>query len=414
MTLDFDVVVVDGGAAGLAAAVGAARAGARACLVEAHGHLGGAAVASSVLTYCGFFDRAHRQVVAGVGQEFLEALAARDRLATQTSAQSGNRVVLLDLETTKLVFDAVAAEAGVTVFLHSTVFAADAVHGRVTAVEFAHRGGRVRVTGRAFVDCSGDGMLLAAAGARVAVSPVAERQASTLVMRVGGVAENADLSRDGVAAAVRAHRSRCPVPLVREHGPAVRLPVSGEVMLLIADDHRDVLDVAESSAAEAAARELAHHYLEALRRGLRGWERGVLTATGPSIGVRESRRMAGVDVVTGADVVTARKRPDDVVARGGWYLEDHRVPGVTVHTAIAGDGWYDIPFGAVRSASHGNLWAAGRLLSTDPVAFTSTRVMGTAFATGHACGTGAALQAADGAVDAAGLQRVLRSQGALL
>jgi glycerol-3-phosphate dehydrogenase len=55
----FDVAVVGGGAAGVAAAVGAAARGERVCLIERHGHLGGTAVASSVLTYCGFFAASH-------------------------------------------------------------------------------------------------------------------------------------------------------------------------------------------------------------------------------------------------------------------------------------------------------------------------------------------------------------------
>ena len=113
-TLEFDVVVVGGGAAGAAAAVGAAAAGARTCLIERHGYFGGAAVASSVLTYCGFFDRRHEQVVAGVGQHFLDLLANDHHYTTQTSADSGNKIVLLDPEVTKRTLDRLLTDAGVT------------------------------------------------------------------------------------------------------------------------------------------------------------------------------------------------------------------------------------------------------------------------------------------------------------
>jgi hypothetical protein len=410
----FDVVVVGGGAGGAAAAVGAARSGARVCLIERHGFLGGAAVASSVLTYCGFFDRSHRQVVAGVGQLFLDRLAELDLYRTHTSEASGNKVVLLDLETTKRVFDSLLLDAGVTVFLHATVFSATTIGDRVTALHLVHHGVHVTVEGSAFVDCSGDGALLAAAGTGAVVLPHDQRQASTLVMRVGGVAEDADLTPAGMAGAVRAYCASAEVALARDHGAMVRLPVSREVMVLVADQHRDMLDVAEATHAEFEARTLAMHYFRALHASARGWGSSFLAATGPEMGVRETRRLRGTEVVTADDVTAGRKRPDVVVARGGWPMEDHAVPGRTTHDYVRDSGWFDIPAGSITSAALANVWAGGRLVSTDRRAFSSTRVMGTAFATGHACGVAAALHAAVGRVDVSALQSGLREQGALL
>ncbi|GAA5115651.1 FAD-dependent oxidoreductase [Pseudonocardia adelaidensis] len=411
----FDVVVVGGGAAGVAAAVGARRAGASVRLVERYPFLGGAATNSSVLTFCGFFDQHREQVVAGVGDEVLQRLQRRDVYREMSFAWTGNHFVLLDLETTKIVYDELVTAEGVDVRLHSTL--SDAVRdgqGRVTEVEVHGRGGKERLTAQAFVDASGDGALLAAAGAGVRVAPVDERQTSTLVCRFGGVAEDADLGREGMRDAVAAHARETGVPLARDQGITVRLPVTGHVLSLLVDEQLDALDAAAFTRDEMSARRQAWRYLEAFRKHLAGWEHAYLVETGPQIGIRESRHLRGRDELTREDVLRARKRPEESIGRCGWPIEDHVAPGVTRYQPIDDKGWYDIPYGAITSADTDNLWAAGRLTAADRDAFASVRVMGAAFATGHAAGVAAAQYAAGRPHDLAAVRAELLRQGALV
>src|SRR5579875_2494842 len=89
----FDVVVVGGGSAGVGAAIGAAQTGADVCLIERYPFLGGAATASSLLCYCGFFDQRREQVVGGVGAELLRRLRAGGAYEEKTFRWSGNTVV---------------------------------------------------------------------------------------------------------------------------------------------------------------------------------------------------------------------------------------------------------------------------------------------------------------------------------
>lgn len=410
----FDVVVVGGGAAGVAAAVSAARTGASVCLIEQYGFLGGAATNSSVLAYCGFFDQTKEQVVRGIGQDFLDELERQELLNVETSPATGNTIVVLDLETTKSVLDNLVRSAGVEVLFHSTLVAAETDSTGITAVRIVHRGGTLRITAASFVDCSGDGALLQAAGAGFQLAPTERRQASTLVMRIGGVEEDADVSGEGMDAAFAAYGKATGETLTRSNGTCVRMPRSRELMLLLADEHVDVLDVRELSRAELEGRERARHYLTALKTGARGWSGAYLASTGPQIGIREARRMQGVESVAAEDVLTARRRPADGIARCGWPMEDHATPGATTYSSIRDRKWYDIPYGAVTSATIRNLWGAGRLTSCDSRAFASLRVMGTSFATGHAAGLAAALHSSSGSVDVAKLRGMLEDQGALL
>lgn len=414
MSRSYDVVVVGGGAAGIGASVGAAQAGATVLVVEQYPFLGGAATISSVLTYCGFFDQRGERVVAGVGELVLRQLRDLGAYEEKVMGWTGNRIVLLDAEATKLACDRVTATAGVDVLLHTTLIGAHRDDGRVTEVELHHRGGRERVTARTFVDASGDGALLAAAGAGVRVEPVERRQTSTLVCRFGGVTRDADLSRDGLRAAIAAHHRDGGAALARDYGISVHLPLTGDVIALLVDEQTDVLDATALSRDEASGRRQAWLYLDALRKHLKGWSGAYLIETGPQMGIREGRHLAGRETLAETDVLHACKRPESSIARCGWPIEDHAGPGVTNYTELVGRGWYDVPYGAICSADTDNLWGVGRLISADDRAYASVRVMGTAFATGHAAGVAAAQYAGGTPHDITAVRAELLRQDAIV
>jgi hypothetical protein len=86
-----------------------------------------------------------------VGQDFLDRLDAVDLYLTHVSQESGNTIVLLDLETTKCTLDSMVVDADVHLRLHAYVIAASVQVGRVTDLEFAHPGGRTAVAARTFI-----------------------------------------------------------------------------------------------------------------------------------------------------------------------------------------------------------------------------------------------------------------------
>lgn len=411
----YDVVVVGGGSGGIGAAIGAAQAGAAVHLIERHAFLGGAATVCSVLSYCGFFDQRREPVVGGVGGDLLARLRAGGAYHEITFKWSGNTVVMIDPEYTKLVLDEMLADAGVSVGLHSYLIGTHCETATVRSVVTSTAAANRTVTAAAFVDASGDGNLAQLAGAAVSVLPASQRQAATLSMRIGGVGPDAPISSELMREAVAAHNATSDRRLERDHGPAARLPLTGEITMQIVDQCVDALDAHDLSRAEREARAQAWDYLNAFRNRIPGWEGAYLVGTGPQIGVRETRHMVGHYELTADDVLSARRRPQDGIARCGWPLEAHHGIGSTRYTPIEGRAFYDIPLDALRSIDRDNLWAAGRLVSCDPAAYCSVRVMGTAFATGQAAGVAAALQARSGAApDATEVRGELERQGALV
>ncbi len=393
----------------------AARCGASVCLIERHPFLGGAATASSVLSYCGFFDQRREQVVGGVGEELLARLRSRGAYREITFKWSGNTVIMIDPEFTKVALDELTAAAGVSVRLHSHLSGARSEGGTVQEISVIDHAGPHWIRASAFVDASGDGDLAYSSGASVVAPPPQERQAATLSMRIGGLAADAVISSEEMRRAVAAFNATHERQLVRDHGPAARLPLSGELTMQIVDQQVDALDASDLSRAESAARSQAWDYLETFREHIAGWENAYLVATGPHIGIRESRHVVGRYSVTRDDVLSARRRPESVIARCGWPVEEHQEIGATRYTPIEGRAFYDIPLDALHSADRENLWAAGRLVSCDRHAYCSLRVMGTAFATGHAAGIAAAMQANDRRTPPVeAVQAELRRQGALL
>lgn len=391
----YDVVVAGGGSAGVAAAVGARRTGARTLLVERNPCLGGAATMRNVLTYCGLYTREDppRQVVFGVAEEVLQALL-------RSGAVTGPRLftavaVVFDPETVKRVLDDLCAQAGVEVRLHSQIVAARREGNRLTSILVADHSGLHEIMGRAFVDASGEADLALFGGAAVRYGNDGRVQNGSLGVRFGGIPSHVEVSKEKIVAAVRAARGRGVGPLMSERGLVARLPISSDVITYLVDEGYDARDACDMSRAEARARRQAAAYLEAIRT-LPGCSDAYIVSTGPEIGTRESRHVIAHYCLSGGEVVGAA-RFDDAVAIGAWPVEYHPGPGKPPEWRfISGDGCFEIPLASLLSVDTENLVAAGRNLDGDRAAGGSLRVMGTAFATGHAAGIASAFLARGG------------------
>ncbi|MEI2417160.1 FAD-dependent oxidoreductase [Orrella sp. JC864] len=418
-----DVCVIGGGAAGVAAGVAAARSGARVVLLERAGFLGGTLTTVSLGSICGLYavDPARLvQVVGGLCGEIIERLRAIGG-AHEPVRWLQTASLPYDLFSMKLVLDELLEQAGVEVLLHSQVVDVQHAHGRVHAVMFESKQGRMAVRAGQFIDCSGDADVVARAGGPFEIA-LEDLQFPTAMARFG------DVDTDALQALTRPELRQC---LERAVEDGMDLPrTAGGVfserpglahlnITKVAVDGRSPspLDVAAMSRAERAGRRQVRDYLQAFRRYVPGFARAYVLDTGSVLGVRESRRIVGRHVLTGEQVLGAA-RFDDAIACCAWPMEDHAAGRATQWIWLEPGAYFQIPLRSLLMAQFDNLSVAGRCASATHAAQASLRVTAQCFAMGEAAGIAAALALQAGAslhdVDAQSVRRQLAARGAFL
>lgn len=151
-----DVFVAGGGPAGVAAAVAAARQGARVFLAERNSCLGGMGTAGMLPVFMTFTDGVH-MLAGGVGADVLQRL----RASGGTGTDSG---LTIRAEVLKRVYDDLLLEAGVPFLFQTNLIAVECQAGQVSAAILAGKSGLFAVHAKLFLDCTGDGDLAAWAG----------------------------------------------------------------------------------------------------------------------------------------------------------------------------------------------------------------------------------------------------------
>jgi len=441
-----DVLVVGGGNAGCAAALAAARRGARTLLLERYGFLGGTATAAMVGPWMTFHS-AKERIVGGIAQEMVERLQRKGGSPGHLPDSSDYVATItpFDPEVHKALLFEMMSEAKVSLLLHAYFLAAKVEGDVVTGSCAATVGGTREFDATVVIDATADALVAASAGVPTQQGDERGRvQPATLIFRLSHV----DL--DATARYVREHpqeiRSSLPVPertaasltavaglhsiwrRAREEG-AVNVPrelvsffispYPDEVtvnMTRVVDV--DPLDPDDLTRAEVESRLQTMQLLDFFRQRVPGFENARLAATGTQVGIRESRRIVGRYTLTRDDVLAGRKFPD-AVARSAYPIDVHNPAGsgTTTQRLPAGES-YEIPYRTLLPVNREQLLVAGRCISTTHEALASTRLTPTVMTLGQAAGTAAALACESGVrvgdLDPQTLRAALVADGVLL
>jgi len=389
-----DIVVCGAGPAGIAAALAAARNGARTRLIETHGCLGGIWTVG-LLSW--ILDHGNK---GGIMAELL----------TELEARNARRYNAYDAEILKLILEEKCAAAGVDVRLHTRVTAAGVDDHRLRVALTESKSGREAWGAKAFIDCSGDGDLAAWAGCGFDLGnpDTGECQPMSLMALLAGV--DAHALQDAGFVRVTTDPGDCKKNFLAElnragvdpsyHGPTL-FSIRDDLIAMMANHqyHVSGLDADQLTRATLEARAEVHKLIDALRALGGVWKNVFIVATGAQIGVREGRRIRGRYTVTIDDLANGA-RFDDAICRVKFGIDVHSTNPSRDGKAIAPKPVksqpYDIPLRSLIAKDVDGLLMAGRCISGDFIAHSSYRVTGNSVACGEAAGVCAAVAATSG------------------
>ena len=387
MGMKTDLLVVGGGAAGIAAGVAAARSGASVLLIERYGFLGGMATAAMVGTICGLYHRGKgdaRYAVHGFARTFAERVAAQSGTSACTFEHD-----LHFLPYEPHVFNSeavrVLTESGVDLLLHTAAGEVHTEDGTIRAISAIGPDRKIKIEAAAVIDCTGEALVSNLAG--LPTYQQTTYQAGAFVFRVSGLPESAPYS-------VRMELIRCVSKGVLSGAlneackrisivPGSLFRGSALFKLGMPAPLSDAPDARTDY--ETTARSEALALIDYLRQAAECFRALFITAMAPQVGIRTGRRPIGQTTLHEKDVLQCLK-PDDGIAIGVWPIEYWGGAQSPEMTYFAENDHYLIQAGTLVSSKLDNLFFAGRGLSATEMAIASARVIGTCLETGYAAG----------------------------
>lgn len=411
----YDLAVIGGGFAGVAAALSAAREGARVLLVEKSNSLGGAAVNALVnpfMPYSTQMDGARVDLSAGIFKEIHSRLEERHAMRGESFLE----------EELKYILNQMLIEAEIDLLFHAYIFKVERSGDSIESVSVATKSGELVISADYFIDATGDAQLAYLGGCPTTLGREPDHlcQPMTLCFRLGNVEVDKFMaSRNSLKEAHRKSLEAGELTNPRENILVFKTPIPNVLHFnttrVVKKNPTSPEEVTE---AEILAREQVYEIYDFMKAHADGLENSFLMMTAAEIGVRESRMIIGDYILTEQDARGCAKF-DDAIAACNYDIDIHNPEGTgTSHYYFPAGEYYTIPYRSLIPRGVSNLLVAGRCISSDHGAQASYRIMPVVCCLGEAAGAAIGLAVKNGVsvreVDTKELQNLLKQNGAFI
>ena len=403
-----DVVVVGGGAAGVAAANTIANQNLKVVLIEKYGFCGGGAVAGLSGTICGMYEASDKlqnkpkQAVFGFTDQFAKMLEQKGGL-TEPIAYGKTFTRVHDPLVWKETADVFLQNRNITTIYHAVVIKT-LVEGndKIEGVQVWSKQGTFNIKSKITIDASGDADVIAMAGLPNFIGDKGKVQNPTMIFKISGVDIETFKQTYGLNSIMPQEVTDLIIKMNKDN--RYRLPRAkiwlfsttkpNELLCnctrIIGEDGRELnsLYYKDFTEAETQGRKQIREYAKFFKENLKGCEKSFVTDTGTQVGIRQTRQVDGVYKLKNSDVINGKKFKDGI-ARSPWPIELHSGNKPKVEWLL--DDVYEVPLNCFIPKNGEGIIAAGRCLSAEHEAVASARVTAQCFSYGHAVGHAASI-----------------------